>query len=300
MRILVVHNPGAGKEEHECEALLAALEKEKHTAIYRSTEKKGLQKALKKKIDLVLAAGGDGTVGKIARRLVSTDIPLALLPLGTANNVARTLGFQVPARKLIARLRDGKRRAFDVGVARGPWGKRYFFEAVGAGLFSDYLQTAHKIGKKDEADSKAQKMKRHVTELRKRLLDCPARKWKITLDGEDFSGRYLLWQAMNIRSIGPVLTLAPEAETDDGRLDFVAAREEERSLLLEYLDLRLAGKQPDFPLPTKTFKRMRLRWKKFPLHFDDETWPEADDRQPDPCEIEIVVKPSALVMWNTK
>ena len=300
MRIVLLHNPKAGNGEHEAEELIEALQKAGHDAVYQSSKKKGIKKALQQQIDLVLAAGGDGAVGKVARRLIGGRIPLSVLPLGTANNLARMLGFAVPANKVIERLSAGKRRGFDVGVARGPWGRRYFFEGAGAGLFADYLQEPRKENKKNEPISKAEEMKRHVVELRRQLQDFPARQWKIELDDEDFSGRYLLWQAMNIRSVGPVLRWAPRAKTDDGQLDFVRAREEDRAPLLDYLDARLSGMKQRFPLETKRFKRMRLRWKASPLHFDDEIWPDEDKKKPGACEIEISVRSRALVIWTIR
>jgi hypothetical protein len=44
------------------------------------------------------------------------------------------------------------------------------------------------------------------------------------IDGKDISDEYILWEAMNIRSVGPLLYLASQAATKDGRLDFVCAR----------------------------------------------------------------------------
>jgi diacylglycerol kinase (ATP) len=297
MRILLLHNPNAGREEHEAEELIKSLVNAGHEAIYLSSKKKGIKKALQSnEIELVLVAGGDGAVGKAARSLIGSKISLSILPLGTANNMARTLGFTASAKTLIAKLSQGKRRAFDVGLARGPWGKRYFFEGAGAGLFADYLQAPRKEG--EQKISKAEEMKRHVVEMRRHLQDYKARPWRIELDGKDCSGRYLLWQVMNIRSVGPVLTLAPGARTDDGELDFMGAREEDRGLLLDYLDARLAGTKVKFPLRTKRFKKMRLRWKKSPLHFDDQVWPEETEKRPEPCEIEITVKGSALGVWK--
>src|SRR5213076_2346433 len=207
---------------------------------------------------LVLAAGGDGTVGKIGCRLIDSGIPLGVLPLGTANNLARSLGFIASPEEIIGRLERGKKRTFDVGLARGPWGKRYFFESVGAGLFADYLRAP----KRDESTSKAEAMRSHVKELRRRLQTYRARQWEIEVEGSDLSGRYLLWHAMNIRSVGPVLTLAADAKTNDGAFDFVGAQEEDRALLLDYFDARVAGKRRKFPLRAKRFTKMRLCWKK--------------------------------------
>src|SRR5437016_4690519 len=228
MRILLVHNPKAGSEEHEGEDFIKALKRAGHKATYQSSKKKGITKALKRKIDLVLVAGGDGTVSKVARRLVAMDseVPLAVLPLGTANNFARSLGFCLSPKELIEQLNDGKCDTFDVRLARGHWGKRYFFEGAGAGLFADYLRAPKRDGKKDEPKSKAEAMRRHVKELRRRLQTYRARQWKIEVEGSDLSGRYLLWHAMNIRSVGPVLTLAADANATDGTFDLVGAAAE--------------------------------------------------------------------------
>ena len=300
MRILLVHNPKAGSQEHEGEDFIKALKKAGHKATYQSSKKKGLAKELKKKVDLVLVAGGDGTVSKVARRLVATnsEVPLAVLPLGTANNFARSLGFCLSAKELIEQLNDGKCDTFDVGLARGPWSKRYFFEGAGAGLFADYLRAPKKEGEKDKPESKAEAMRSHVKELRRRLQTYRARQWEIEVDGSDLSGRYLLWHAMNIRSVGPVLTVAADAKTNDATFDFVGAREADRALLLDYFAARVAGKRRKFPLRAKRFTRMWLRWKKWPLHFDDRLWPAEDEKPPKQCEIQVIVKASALRIWR--
>ncbi len=177
MRILLVHNPKAGSEEHQGEDLIKALKRAGHNAIYQSSKERGMRKALKKKIDLVLAAGGDGTVSKVAHRLdaVKSKVPLSVLPLGTANNFARTLGFCFSRKELFERLSDGKCDSFDVGVARGPWGKRYFFEGAGAGLFADYVQVPKDDAKKEKVRS--EKMRLHLRELHRQLQSYRARQW---------------------------------------------------------------------------------------------------------------------------
>jgi diacylglycerol kinase family enzyme len=296
MRITLMHNPKAGDAEHGKKQLMAALAKAGHHATYQSTKKKDYKKALENPTDLVLAAGGDGTVVKVASRLVDTGIPLSVLPLGTANNLARTLGFLASPEEIIARLEGGKRRAFDIGVARGPWGTRYFFEAVGGGLFADYIRAAKDKGKKIRTLSKEQEMARHVSMLHQMLHDYPARQWKIDIDGKDISDRYILWEAMNIRSVGPALYLASQAATKDGQLDFVCAREADRSLLMDHLEARLAEKKHKFPLPIRRFRQLRIIWERPPLHLDDEPWPRKKQKVKSPGEIEITVKPSALVI----
>src|SRR3981189_1826117 len=104
MRIILMHNPKAGRGKHTKKDLMAALANTGHHAIYQSTKKSGYKKALKKSTDLVLAAGGDGTVGKIGRELIDTGIPMSVLPLGTANNLARSLGFIASPEEIITGL----------------------------------------------------------------------------------------------------------------------------------------------------------------------------------------------------
>ncbi len=295
MRIILIHNPKAGRDNHSKKDLMAALAKARHHAIYQSTEN-DYKKALKKPTDLVLVAGGDGTVGKVGRELIDSGVPLSVLPLGTANNLARSLGFIASPEEIITGLKCGKRRAFDVGLARGPWGKRYFFESAGGSLLADYLRDAKDKSTKAKKLSKEQEMRRHVSLLRRMLHDYSARKWKIDIDGEDISDDYILWEAMNIRSVGPVLYLASQAATKDGQLDFVCAREDDRSLLMEYLDARLAGRRAKFPLPLRRFRRLKLVWKNSTLHFDSKVWPRKKQKAKSPSTIEITVRPSALVI----
>jgi diacylglycerol kinase (ATP) len=291
-----MHNPKAGDGKHGKTELVEALAKAGHHAIYQSTKKRRYEDALKEPTDLVLAAGGDGTVAKVARRLIESGFPLSVLPLGTANNLARSLGFSISPEEIIARLDAGKKRSFDIGLACGACGKRYFFESVGGGLLADYVRAAKGKGKKAEELSKEEEMKRHVLVLRRLLKNYPAWKWKIDIDSEDISDHYILWEAMNIRSVGPVLDPAPHAASDDGWFDFVCARETDRPLLIHHLNTRLAGKRSKFPLPTRRFRHLRIVWKGSTLHFDDKLRPPHKQKSKRPSEIEITVKPSALIV----
>jgi diacylglycerol kinase (ATP) len=296
MQITLMHNPKAGGGKHDRKELMAWLTRAGHHATYQSTKKRDYKKAVKKSTDLVLVAGGDGTIGKVGRELIDSGIPLSVLPLGTANNLARSLGFTGSLKEIIAGLEGGKKRAFDVGVAHGPWVKRYFFESVGGGLLADYVRTAKGNTKKTKSLSKEQEMARHVALLHRMLGVYSARKWKIDIDGEDISDRYILWEAMNIRSVGPVLYLASQAATRDGRLDFVCAREEQRILLMEYFDERMAGAKPKFPLPFRRFRELKVVWETSTIHFDGKFWPDKKQKVKSPREIEITVRPSGLLI----
>src|SRR4029077_12044759 len=124
----------------------------------------------------------------------------------------------------------GKSQPFDIGAARNGSQTDCFLEAAGGGLFADYFPAAKANEKKDA--SPEEELNAHLSLLRELSRDYPARHWKTSVDGKDISGRYILWGAMNIRSAGPGLHLAPKARTADGRLDFVAVREQERKVFI--------------------------------------------------------------------
>ena len=124
------------------------------------------------------------------------------------------------------------------------------------------------------------------------------RDWQMKLDDVDVSGRYLLVEAMNIRAVGPVLTLAPSAETNDGALNFVAVRDSQRSVLADYLNARLESETVEFPFPAQEFCRLEIFWQGAPLHLDDKTWPPEEDAPARASAIEITIEPGALEIWS--
>jgi YegS/Rv2252/BmrU family lipid kinase len=85
--------------------------------------------------DLLVAGGGDGTIGTAARLLAHRDIALGLLPLGTTNNFARTVGIPLDLDAAVAVLTDGKVIDVDLGLV----GSMRFTNHVGIGLSADVM-----------------------------------------------------------------------------------------------------------------------------------------------------------------
>jgi diacylglycerol kinase (ATP) len=88
--------------------------------------------------DLLMCGGGDGTIGAAARHLAHRDIALGLLPLGTTNNFARTLGLPLGLYAAIAVLSEGKVIDVDLGLA----GDTPFANHVGVGMSADIAAAA--------------------------------------------------------------------------------------------------------------------------------------------------------------
>jgi hypothetical protein len=72
-----------------------------------------------------VVVGRDGTVGRLVRGLKDRSIPIAILPTGTANNIARSLGIVGDPKDILAGIARAPIKSLDVGVAKGPWGKNY-------------------------------------------------------------------------------------------------------------------------------------------------------------------------------
>lgn len=141
-RILVIFNPAAGRPRRSAERLrrvVAELERRGCATVVRSTHAAGDARRLARDaepgFDLIVAAGGDGTVNEVANGLGGSARPLAVLPLGTGNVLAHEIGLpRAPA--ALARL-------IACAPARPIWpgriGDRLFVAMAGVGFDAEVL-----------------------------------------------------------------------------------------------------------------------------------------------------------------
>ena len=134
------------------------------------------------------------------------------------------------------------------------------------------------MANEEKGASPEEELKAHLSLLRQLSLDYPARHWRMSIDGKNISGRYILWGAMNIRSAGPALHLAPKAKTDDGRLDFVAVREHERKVFIKHVDAHLAGRKQRVPLTPRKFRELKITLPSGAMHLDGEPGPSKKEQ----------------------
>ena len=105
-----------------------------------------------------------------------TRLPLAPLPLGTANNISKTLGLDaLTLDEIVAGWHGGQRVNFDAGIARGPWGSRYFMEAIGVGLFARAMPAADENKTLAKLKDAGAKLTHAIGMLRDRLNRCAPR-----------------------------------------------------------------------------------------------------------------------------
>jgi diacylglycerol kinase (ATP) len=98
--------------------------------------------ATQEQADLVVVAGGDGTVREVAGALVGTEITLAIVPLGTFNNLALSLKLPVDPEAICDLIEKGITRRIDVGMADE---QHAFFEAAGVGVDADLFPIGEEV-----------------------------------------------------------------------------------------------------------------------------------------------------------
>ena len=162
-------------------------------------------------IDVVVAAGGDGTAGLVAEDLLGTSTALAVLPLGSVMNIARTLGVPRELEPAAALIAGGEIASIDVGEATAADGRRVrFFETGSVGMNAAMFREAARF---DEGDLGS--IARTVwVALRYR----PAR-MRLELDDGEVRTRALMVTVSNGPYTGVGMTVAPAARLDDGKFD---------------------------------------------------------------------------------
>lgn len=134
-------NPVSGTDEPnpmKLPDLLAALEAEDiraDLAFTKPDESPALlaQRAVEEAYDMVIVGGGDGTVSEVAKGLIHAPIPLGIVPIGTYNNIARSLNIPTDMAQACQVIAQGQIKSIDVGQANDD-NEHYFFEAAGVGL----------------------------------------------------------------------------------------------------------------------------------------------------------------------
>jgi diacylglycerol kinase family enzyme len=139
MKIALFHNPGAGERGLDGNQLIRQFAEAGYDVLYIPTSQKGWESAFRNSIDRAVIAGGDGTVSRLAPWLAARKIPFCILPIGTANNCAKTLGQTYPVEVLVANLHSAAIKKVDLGTVTTPQGQQLFIESVGIGLLAQLM-----------------------------------------------------------------------------------------------------------------------------------------------------------------
>lgn len=258
--MLVVWNPSAGlptslRPGGSAEALGDILERHGvHAEIHEPTDEDAaraiVRAAVADGVEIVVAAGGDGTVHLVAENLLGTDTALGILPLGRVMNIARALGIERDVDAAADVLRDGEIATIDTGEAvRLDGGVVPFFEAGSVGLNAAIFREVTRV---DEGDPSSIPRTIWVA-LRYR----PAR-MVVELDDTSVTTRALMVAVSNGPYLGLGMTVAPGARLDDGRFDVRIFQRFSKWELLRHLASIAFGRRRYAPQVT-THRSARVR-----------------------------------------
>jgi diacylglycerol kinase (ATP) len=147
-RAVLIYNPvarGLARRQDSLQRTIVALAGQDIKAELVATTGPGsaaaqVRRQIEAGCDLVLAAGGDGTVNEVANGMLHTGVPLAVLPGGTANVLARELRMPMHPERVASQLRTMKLRTIATGsLTVGAAGPRSFLCMAGAGLDADVV-----------------------------------------------------------------------------------------------------------------------------------------------------------------
>ncbi len=238
---------------------------------------------------LVIAAGGDGTVGEAANGLVGTGVPLGIIPLGTYMNIARMLSIPADLEKAAMIIKIGKTRLIDAGKilymnadgaednpGENQW---HFFESAGAGLDAEFHKQYIRLREGEWSAAWA---------MAKSLF----RSYRIPLKVELDEGRTIITESRAvIVSNGPYMganiPIAETAKLNDRLLTVRIYRMSKPRLLVHVLRLKTLGPDSDPDAQTFTTKTVRISSsEKRPVHADARVFGETP--------VSIAVLPEAL------
>jgi diacylglycerol kinase family enzyme len=275
MRAVLFHNPEAGpKEFRKKDGILAALKLANLNVDYVSTKSDDVKRALKRSVDFFIVAGGDGTVRNVLTEMPNRKIPVAILPFGTANNVARSLGIAGTAHELAETWQPENTRRFDIGRADGLEDRVRFVEAFGLGVIPRLLQYAAKKG--DKQPEGAENLRKGRAALRNVLKSSKPTYIKHKIDDASYDCDVLGVEVLNIPYTGPGLPLALSANPGDGLFEVICIEPGQRDAFSEWLDA--PQKRPP-PVTSRLGSEIEIGWRDMSARVDDVYLEEITSKQ---------------------
>lgn len=261
-RVKLIANPGAGDLSQTASRikqvtgyLLAhglkvdvALAKPKKEAIPIA------RKAVRDGYKIIIAMGGDGTIGAVIRGMALSNASLGIIAAGTENDIAGSLGIPEDLEEACALIASGHTRKLDLGqISTRKTKKFYFFNIVAIGLTATLFPII-----KEVPEGKLAGIKEAIVTLLK-FESKP--KVYLTLDDESkVEVETMLVTIANMPLTGARNLVAPDASTDDGLLDVVVYPGFNKADLLAYFAKTAhEGSVPDGAIQRYQARKIKIK-----------------------------------------
>ncbi|RYG01305.1 MAG: hypothetical protein EOO02_13050 [Chitinophagaceae bacterium] len=276
-KIVLFHNPKAGDAEHDRQHIVSALEKNGFDVLYADMKQDWKATDLDESIDVLVVAGGDGTSRKLVGWLMETgkidlNIPITILPLGTANNLAKTLGIGGHYQSLIPQWGSWQPITYNIGTISNPpedSGQLYFLEAMGSGLFATHLQNNQPGSSGMYKDDPEKKIEADLEKLRSSLFAQKPVEVSLKIDDADYSDTYLMVSVMSSRYLGTNLEFNPDYSPGDTRFRVVLVPASQKDLLEDFILDQSRDNHKKIKFTIVPGSRILIKSSDHVYHFDD-------------------------------
>ncbi len=265
-KLLFIVNPNAGKKISG--KIIDIIKKEFPEDIYYQIVIWKDKNHFKEVLDILhsqdytdaIAVGGDGTVNQVAKSIVGTNITLGIIPTGSGNGLARTLGLSMNVETVIKQIAKGNKIKIDNGTVNGiP-----FFCTSGIGFdahIGNLFATSAKRG-----------LQSYIKITASELLKYRSKEYTLKFNGEEIKRKAYLITVANAGQYGNDFYIAPHAKMNDGKFHIVVLRPFNFITVVGILIKIIRGKANESGhIETFTASEVTItRNQKDPIHYDGE------------------------------
>ncbi|MFD3447618.1 diacylglycerol kinase [Microbacteriaceae bacterium 4G12] len=245
-RARIIYNPTSGRElfKKSLPEVLQKLERAGYETSCHATTRAGdatkaARKAARKKFDVVIAAGGDGTLNEVVNGLVNEEHrpKFGIIPAGTTNDFARALGVPRSIEEAADIICDGYTIPLDIGRAND----KYFVNIAGGGRITELTY---------EVPSKLKTVLGQLAYYLKGIEMLPSlypTYVEIEYDGKEMKEEIMLFLITNTTSVGGFEKIAPYASVNDGMFDLLVLKKGSITDLIKAASQAIRGEHINNP-----------------------------------------------------